>query len=128
VKSDPKQAEQLRARLAGSHRRAGAAHDKLGRWQDSVKAYEQAARHDPKNAHAHFNLGYAPRRLEHFDAALAAYWRAAGLGSDDAEAHRRLALLHLLKNDRAAAQAQYDRVKSLDPKLASTFERHFARQ
>jgi tetratricopeptide (TPR) repeat protein len=86
---------------------------------EAVKAFQQATRLNPKDSDAFFNLGNSHSRLKQFDAAIEAYKEAVKLRPEDGEAHLRLAVLYLEKGNRGAAEAEFNTLQGLDPKLAA---------
>ena len=55
----------------------------LARWTQALKLAQRAVRMEPRNAHAHVQLGFVLAGLHRYDEAVAALQRARKLGEDD---------------------------------------------
>src|SRR6266568_6936023 len=97
----------------------GVALNRLGRFEESLVAYDRALALDPSNASAHYNRGMTLDELGRFEDALAAIDQALKLGLNDADTHngRGKALLDLGRF--ADALAVFDQAVALDPSNAS---------
>lgn len=120
----------LRAKpaLPGVYFSLGNAYDKLHQTKEAAEAYRRAAEQDPKDADALYNLGNCYSQLRRFDDAIKAYRQAVSLKPDDAEAHLRLGVLYLEKKDRAAAEGELDKLKTLNPDYAEALRQKLAKQ
>ena len=82
----------------------------------------------PDYAKAHYNLGVVYNRLGRHREAIAAYQCRLRLLTDDAEdadTRFNLSMSQLLLGEREAARRQYQRLKTLDPKLAKQLLQRF---
>jgi Flp pilus assembly protein TadD len=95
---------------------------------EAVKAFQQAARLNPKDSDAFYNLGNSYSRLKRYDEAINAYKEAIKLKPDDGEAHLRLAVLYLEQGNREAATAEYNTLKGMNPQLASMLSERMNQQ
>jgi tetratricopeptide (TPR) repeat protein len=87
--------------------------------------FEAALALDDRLAEAHNNLAYALRMQgrENFAASLAHYNRAVELKPDLAQAYMYRGVLFVQQGDMVRARQDLERLRRLDPKLASDLER-----
>lgn len=118
------EAIQLRPDYVEAHYNLGLVHTELGDHSRAVEQYQMAIRLDANKAKFHFSLGKAHNRLNQHRKAIEAYQIGLRL-DDDAKARYNLGTSYLLLGDRKAALEQYERLKILDPELASRMRQHF---
>ena len=106
----------------------GVGHLVARRFADAQQRFEAALRLDERLAEAHNNLAFALRMQgrQNFDSSLAHYNRALALKPDLAQAYMYRGALFLQQGDRARAQQDLERLRTLDTKLAADLERLFA--
>jgi predicted Zn-dependent protease len=87
----------------------------LERWVEAIPHLRVVARQEPENAHAWYNLAIAHQALGHLHDARATWSHVIELmpQNSDAYAHRGEVLLDL--HDWAAAAADFERVRQLEP-------------
>lgn len=91
-------------------------------YADAVAALEEFLKSRPKDAYAHFQLGYAQTGLKEWSKAIAAYRRAAELKPDLAAAHLNLGLL-LYEHE--SPQASIEPLRRAAELLANEARPHF---
>jgi tetratricopeptide (TPR) repeat protein len=96
-----------------------------GRIGDAVGELEQALRLKPDSVQALDVLGRARLTQGRVDQAVDAFERALAVDPSDPVAHLGLARAHLSRGDRAAARAQIDILRRIDPRLAGQAEQEF---
>jgi hypothetical protein len=96
-------------------------------WRNSLSLWSTALDSDPSCAVCHANLGVALFNLGQYDAAAAELERAVSTASNLAQVRYRLALAYVTVGDREGARAQYEALRTLDPRLARELEAHIAR-
>ena len=106
----------------------GVVHLVARRFAQAQQRFEAALRLDDTLAEAHNNLAFALRMQgrHNFAASLAHYDRALALKPDLAQAYMYRGALFLQQGDRAAAQRDLEKLRTLDGKLAGDLERLFA--
>ena len=106
----------------------GVAHLVARRFAQAQQRFEAALRLDERLAEAHNNLAFTLRMQgrHNFAASLAHYNRALALKPDLAQAYMYRGALFLQQGDRARAQQDLERLRTLDTKLASDLERLLA--
>jgi tetratricopeptide (TPR) repeat protein len=106
----------------------GVVHLVARRFAQAQQRFEAALRLDDTLAEGHNNLAFALRMQgrHNFAASLAHYNRALALKPDLAQAYMYRGALFLQQGDRAAAQRDLERLRTLDTKLAADLERLFA--
>jgi tetratricopeptide (TPR) repeat protein len=95
----------------------GQALEQLGRADEALRHYEEAAAIDPRNEAAFFDLGLARERRRELDEAEAAFARVVALKPGDAVAWFHLGLVTKERGEPGRAQELFDRAISLDPRL-----------
>lgn len=94
-----------------------------GRYQNAVRAFEQAARLNPGSAEAQLGMGESYLKLgdngamvnpEMLEKATAAFNRALAINPNLAEARHALGVTCLALDDRAGAARQYELLKNID--------------
>jgi len=100
-----------------------------GEYKKSIKVFEQLLRVDPQTTEAHQWLGMAYLKLgdnefmtdsELLEKAVAEFRIALRYKPDQADSHFYLGITHLAQNNKSAALSEYEALKSLDIKLASS--------
>jgi tetratricopeptide (TPR) repeat protein len=94
----------------------GVLHLRRQRWQEAVRDLRQAIRVNPEAFPAHANLAQALQGLRRWGEALAALDQAIKLAPDQGVLYESRAKLHLLRRDRAAARADFERAIAREPK------------
>jgi tetratricopeptide (TPR) repeat protein/tRNA A-37 threonylcarbamoyl transferase component Bud32 len=92
------------------------------RWTDAVRDLNQALQARPTGYQAYVNLALALRGLEQWDAALKALDHAIEQAPDLADLYESRARLQLVRKDRQAAMADFERAIAREPK-GSTADR-----
>jgi len=87
-------------------------------YAEAVASLRKAVRLDPTLAIGYANLGEIYLRTGRFGEALEVYSALIALLPDDPAAHYKRGLAYLYLADTAKAQAEYLRLKTLDPELA----------
>lgn len=107
--------------------RQGAVHMEAKDYLRAVKAFAQAARHNPNNAEAQKGLGMAYLKLgatdaatnvEMIDNAVAAFNEVLRLAPNSADVRYQLALAYLMLNDKNGALREYEALKGVNAELA----------
>ena len=96
-------------------------------WRSSLSLWSTALDADPSCAVCHANLGVALFNLGQHDAAAAELERAVRTAPNLAQVRYRLALAYVTLGDREGARAQYEALRTLDPRLARQLEADIAR-
>jgi tetratricopeptide (TPR) repeat protein len=96
----------------------GTASALLGRYHEAAGYLSEAVRLSPDLLPAWSNLGAMYNLLHEPGPAVAAFRQVIRLAPKDAEAHYQCALALILTGDRAAARAEYEILRPLDPALA----------
>lgn len=105
--------------LSHAYKNLGNAYTGLKRYNEAAEALKQATVIEPNNAAAHFNLGLTLYTGGRYSEAIQAYKEVIRLRPTLAPGHFNLALAYLAINDRAAALAEYETLKTLDAKMAN---------
>ncbi len=84
----------------------------------NLNMMKQVIQVDPDNANAYYGLGYASYSLKKYDDALTAFKHAIELKPDNAFAHSKIGLVYIAKKNREEAMNHYQKLKTLDNKLA----------
>ena len=109
---DPKGPE-----TAGEHYSRGEEKARQGKWA-AAALFEKAAGENPQDYRALNMLGYSLRKMDRTKEALAAYDRALSLKPDYAPALEYRGVAHVLAGNKAAALADFQRLKRLGSPLA----------
>lgn len=106
----------------------GVVHLVARRFAQAQQRFEAALQLDDTLAEAHNNLAFALRMQgrHNFAASLAHYNRALSLKPDLAQAYMYRGALFLQQGDRAAAERDLERLRTLDGKLAGDLQRLLA--
>jgi tetratricopeptide (TPR) repeat protein len=99
----------------------GHAHNILGKYHEAVSALQEAIRLKPDFAEAWNNLGFAYLGLGQYDQAVSAEQEAVRLKPDSAEDWYALGWAYNLQGQRSEVTRVYERLKTLDTKLAEKF-------
>jgi tetratricopeptide (TPR) repeat protein len=91
----------------------------LGKFDESITAFNKAIQYKPDWPEAYNNLGYAHGSLKHWDEAIRAHQEAVRLKPVYAGAHFNLGYDYVRKGDRAAAAQQYEKLKPMSDELAN---------
>lgn len=78
---------QAAGQSAEDYFRIGVAHNEAKRWEEAVKAFEEAIRLKPDYAQAHYKLGVAFYNLDRFEEAVKQFKEAISLKKDYADAY-----------------------------------------
>lgn len=89
-------------------------------YEDALRAFEEAVRIDPRMYEAHTYIGYANRKLGHYDRALEAYASALTLKHDYVRAIEYQGEAYLGLDRFADAKFNYQRLYALDGEQAQT--------
>jgi tetratricopeptide (TPR) repeat protein len=115
-----KQGYQLRDQvLSHAYKNLGNAYSGLKRYGEAAEALKQATVIEPNNAAAHFNLGLTLYTGGRYSEAIQAYKEVIRIRPTLAPGHFNLALAYFAINDRAAAMAEYETLKTLNAKMAA---------
>ena len=109
----PTESEQAQAAF-----KKGYHHQKAGRYQEAIEAYEKSLKHDPKQAEALNNVGFCYKSLKRYQKAIGFYKEALSINPQLAEAHEYLGEAYLAIGKRELAQREYQALLELDPKEA----------
>ncbi|MBA2525844.1 MAG: tetratricopeptide repeat protein [Pyrinomonadaceae bacterium] len=109
--------------LSHAYKNLGNAYSGLKRYNEAAAALKQATVIEPNNAAAHFNLGLTLYTGGRYSEAIQAYKEVVTLRPTLAPGHFNLAIAYLAINDRAAAMAEYETLKTLDAKMADQLSR-----
>jgi tetratricopeptide (TPR) repeat protein len=93
------------------------------RWRDAIEEFEKVVQASPTNDRAWYGLGLCREQIGEMDAAVAALKEAARLQYFNPHAGYQLALVYHRLGRRDEARAEYERVKSFDPKFADQIRR-----
>jgi len=93
------------------------------RCRDAIAEFEQVVRTSPNNDRAWYGLGLCCEELGEREMAVAALQQAAKLQYFNPHAGYHLALLYHKLGEHEKAFAEYERVKSYDPKFADQIRR-----
>ena len=106
----------------------GVTHLVARRFAEAQQRFEAALQIDETLAEAHNNLAFALRMQgrQNFAVSLAHYNRALALKPNLAQAYMYRGALFLQQGDRAGAQRDLERLRTLDTKLAGDLERLLA--
>jgi len=99
----------------------GSAYGELGQYDKAVSAEQEAIRLKPDDGDAWQNLGGAYAGLGQYDKAVSAEQEAIRLKPDDAKAWFAMGAAFKLDGQQAEVIKVYERLKTLDPKLAEQF-------
>ena len=113
-----KQAIKLRPNEPTAFYNLGCAYIRLKNFAAAVTALERAVELEPAHAEARVNLGFALSRLRQYEEAIEHIRVAVKLNPSDNEVQFFLGNLYLLANDRTAAVAQCEILKTAEPRLA----------
>ncbi len=113
-----KQATTLRPNAPTAFYNLGCAYIRAKNFAAAVTALERAVQLEPAHAEARINLGFALSRLRQYEEAIEHVRAAAKLNRSDADVQFFLGNLYLLANNRAAALAQCEILKTAEPELA----------
>ncbi|MGH9907048.1 MAG: tetratricopeptide repeat protein, partial [Pyrinomonadaceae bacterium] len=105
--------------LSHAYNKLGNPYTGLKRYNEAAEALKQATKIEPNNAAAHFNLGLTLYTGGRYSEAIQAYKEVTRLRPTLAPGHFNLALAYVAINDRAAAMAEYETLKTLDAKMAA---------
>ncbi|HET6646211.1 MAG TPA: tetratricopeptide repeat protein, partial [Pyrinomonadaceae bacterium] len=105
--------------LSHAYKNLGNAYTGLKRYNEAADALKQATLIEPNNAAAHFNLGLTLYTGGRYSEAIQAYKEVVRLRPTLAPGHFNLALAYIAINNRDAAVAEYETLKSLDSKMAA---------
>jgi tetratricopeptide (TPR) repeat protein len=105
--------------LSHAYKNLGNAYTGLKRYNEAAEALKQATVIEPNNAAAHFNLGLTLYTGGRYSEAIEAYKEVVRLRPTLAPGHFNLALAYVAINDRAAAMAEYETLKTIDAKMAN---------
>lgn len=105
--------------LSHAYKNLGNAYTGLKRYNEAAEALKQATVIEPNNAAAHFNLGLTLYTGGRYPEAIEAYKEVVRLRPTLAPGHFNLALAYVAINDRAAAMAEYETLKTIDAKMAN---------
>ena len=94
------------------------AYDRLGRYQDALVAYQEAARQTPDDVEIYVNMGIAYGELKSYTQAIGAFKRAIQLQPNDADAHYNLGLAYQFAGRKQLARDECRILKSIDSKRA----------
>ncbi len=86
-----------------------------GKYDDAIKAYDEAIKLDPKNKEAFFNRGLALAALDKFDEAIKDYDKATKLDPKNKEAFYNMGLALVALGKCSEAIKAYDEAVTLDP-------------
>lgn len=126
IESDPLPVPEAGARASAVHLyNDGVALLVARNFPQAQSKFEAALALDDRLAEAHNNLAYALRMQgrENFAASLAHYNRAVELKPDLAQAYMYRGVLFVQQGDMVRARQDLERLRRLDPKLASDLER-----
>ena len=96
----------------------GLAYTGLEKFDDAIKAYQQAIQYAPKWAHIHAALGAGYTNLHRYDEALDAYKTAHDLKPNDAMIHHQLGNIYSKRGKRSEAITHQQRAIAIDSTLA----------
>jgi Flp pilus assembly protein TadD len=116
-----REAIRLNPDLASAWNNLGIAYNGLKQYEEAVDALREAARLKTDSEMCWYNLGTAYRNLGRYDQAVSALREALRLKPDDAGAWFVLGSTYNQQHQRAEIGSIYDKLKSLDPKLADEF-------
>jgi tetratricopeptide (TPR) repeat protein len=105
--------------LSHAYKNLGNAYTGLKRFNEAAEALKQATVIEPDNAAAHFNLGLTLYNGGRYSEAIQAYKEVIRIRPTLVPGHFNLALAYIAINDRAAAMAEYETLKTLDAKMAA---------
>jgi tetratricopeptide (TPR) repeat protein len=100
----------------------GNAYDRLNQQEDAARAFQDAARLNPQDADAFFNLGNTEGKLNRYKEAADAFAHAVLLKPDDAEARYNLGVMRLKSGDVSGATEQYNALKGINPEAANKLQ------
>jgi tetratricopeptide (TPR) repeat protein len=109
--------------LSHAYKNLGNAYSGLKRYNEAAEALRRATVIEPNNAAAHFNLGLTLYTGGRFSEAIQAYKEVIRLRPNLVPGHFNLALAYVAVNDRTAAMAEYETLKTLDAKMADQLYR-----
>jgi len=90
----------------------------IGKAQEAAKAYREAVRLDPTNAHWQFNLSLALDKLGDRPGEQAVLEKAIELDPNMAPAHNQLGLLYLAGGKNGEAEREFKAALQIEPKFA----------
>jgi cytochrome c-type biogenesis protein CcmH/NrfG len=118
-----RQAARMKPNYADTFFQLGNAHDQLNQQEEAAAAFKEAARLSPNDADALYNLGNTYDKLNRPRDAAAAFAAAVRVRPSDAGARFMLASAQLKQGNVAAANEQYEALKSLSPETAEKLQR-----
>src|SRR5262245_50231106 len=101
-----------------AYKNLGNALSGLKRYDEAANALKKAAEIEPTNASAHFNLGLTLYTAGRYSEAIESYKEVIKLRPRLAQAYFNLALTYRAINDKPAAMAQYETLKTIDAEMA----------
>jgi len=113
------QAVKIRPNYAQAYCNLGSAYTKLGRYTEAIEAYKQTIKIRPNYAEAYSNLGVVYENLGRYSEAVDACKQAIKIRPDYVEAYYNLGLTYLKIGDKNSALAEYNILKSLNPRFAN---------
>src|SRR5688500_12065054 len=96
----------------------GNAYNGLKRYDEAANVLKKSSEIEPTNASAHFNLGLTLYNAGRYSEAIESYKEVIKLRPALAQAYFNLGLTYSAINDKTAAMAQYETLKSLDAEMA----------
>ena len=109
----------------GSHHLLGLVEHQLGRHEAALQSIKRAIELNDSEPNYHNNLGTVYFRTKRYREAETCFKEAIKLKPDYGEAHFNLALTYVALGNRKAALDQYNKLKTVDAKLAEDFfQRH----
>jgi protein O-GlcNAc transferase len=121
------QAIKLQPTSSKAYAGLGFAYGAMGRYPEAVEAFQRAIRLQPNAPFAYGGLGTSYHMLRRYQESKEAYQHAIRLKPDFAEAHYGLARTYLMLGDGDGALAEYNVLKTLDPKSAEELLKNMPR-
>ncbi|HEX6717732.1 MAG TPA: tetratricopeptide repeat protein [Pyrinomonadaceae bacterium] len=101
-----------------AYKNLGNAYNGLKRYDEAANALKKSSEIEPTNAAAHFNLGLTLYNAGRYSEAIESYKEVIKLRPKLGQAYFNLALTYYAINDKPAAMAQYETLKSIDSEMA----------
>lgn len=98
-------------------------HHQFKRYAEAIAEFERVVQTSPNNDRAWYGLGLCRQQLGEMDKAVAALKEAARLQYFNPHAGYHLALLYHKLGEHEKALAEYERIKSFEPKFAEQIRR-----
>lgn len=97
----------------------GNSYDRLGRYNEAIRAHQTSLKIDPGSHQTWTNLGVVYRHLQNHTKAEECYRRSLAINPDHAEAHSSLGILYLFRKQPKEAEASLRRALKLSPRMAA---------